>query len=167
MQELTTDLIGTACAVFLGLAYPGGAATIPPARRLFLELPPGQALADFLPQSTEARAACHPLRDRRGNVSGFAIRLGSAAFPHLKLKVQRLESGGKAALVFTVDTHDAFAPDRFEAPADHPEADAWKRLQQGNQRLKEKIEKAWEAAGFLTFNGLLRRELEQPPGGKL
>jgi hypothetical protein len=32
-------------------------------------------------------------------------------------------------------------------------------LQTANRRLKEQIESAWEEAGLLTFNGLLRREL--------
>jgi hypothetical protein len=32
-------------------------------------------------------------------------------------------------------------------------------LQVANRKLKEQIERAWEAAGIMTFNGLLRREL--------
>jgi hypothetical protein len=33
-------------------------------------------------------------------------------------------------------------------------------LQAINRELKEKIEHAWEADGLLTFNALLRRELD-------
>jgi len=33
-------------------------------------------------------------------------------------------------------------------------------MQLANVTLKEKIEASWEEAGLLTFNGLLRRDLE-------
>jgi hypothetical protein len=161
MQELTTDLVGRACAIFLDLAYPGGETTIPPRRRVYRALPPGQVLRDFLCQSADAQSVCQTLADRKGRAIGVAIRLGSADFPHLKLKVQRLEPhDGVAEWVFGVDTHDSFSPHSPQAPAGHPEAEAWARLQRANQKLKEQVEHAWEQAGLLTFNGLLRRELQ-------
>jgi hypothetical protein len=62
--------------------------------------------------------------------------------------------------VFSVDTHDGI----FFDPA-HPDAANWAELQQSNRALKEQIEHAWEEAGLLTFNALLRRELSgtSPP----
>jgi hypothetical protein len=63
---------------------------------------------------------------------------------------------GEQDLVFSVDTHDQIRVD-----PKHPDALAWAELQNANRKLKEKIERAWEAAGLLTFNALLRRELEK------
>jgi hypothetical protein len=54
-----------------------------------------------------------------------------------------------------VDTHDQLRLDPR-----HPDAAGWAQLQAINRELKEKIEHAWEADGLLTFNALLRRELE-------
>ena len=61
-----------------------------------------------------------------------------------------------ATWIFAVDTHDALQLD-----PSHPDAIGWGRLQVANRQLKEQIEQIWEAQGLLTFNGLLRRELEQ------
>jgi hypothetical protein len=161
MEVLSTDLVGKACTIFLKLAYPDGEATVPPKRRVFLHLPPGRPLADFLRQSPETRALCEILKSPGGAPTGYAIRLGSAIFPHLKLRVQQPGGGEPGLWVFGVDTHDAFSADDVQAPPEHPEAEAWTRLQIANRQLKEQIERAWDEAGLLTFNGLLRRELEK------
>jgi hypothetical protein len=166
MQDLTTDLVGSACRTFLALAYPGGEETIPPPRRVYLLLPPGQCLADFLIATPAARVLCQPMRDDQGNTVGQAIRLGSATFPHLKVRVQRVRQSEPAVWVFSVDTHDAFSKDSLRPPPDHPEAAEWMRLQTLNQQLKEQVEHAWEQAGLYTFNRLLRSGLEEPgPAG--
>jgi hypothetical protein len=162
MQDLTTDLVGKACAIFLRYAYPGGEAAVPAKKRGYLDLPPGQALAEFLRASPDSLAICQTLSAKQGG-PGYALRLGCAAFPHLKLKVQWLGSREPGMWVFAVDTHDAFSSDCFSPPPGHPEAEAWRRLQIGNQHLKEQIERAWAAAGLMTFNGLLRNDLEKPP----
>jgi hypothetical protein len=60
-----------------------------------------------------------------------------------------------AGCVFSVDTHDAICLDTR-----NPDASRWTEFQRSNCRLKEQIERAWEEAGLLTFNALLRRELE-------
>jgi hypothetical protein len=161
MQDLTTDLVGKACTIFLGLAYPNGAGTVPPKRRPYLALPPGLPLADFLREAPEARVLCQPVKDKDGNVIGCAIRLGSTTFPHLKLRIQRPAGDADGVWVFGVDTHDAFCADSLKPPPDHPDAEAWTRLQTANRHLKERIERAWDEAGLLTFNGLLRQALEK------
>jgi hypothetical protein len=167
MQGLTTDLVGSACRIFLALAYPDGEDTIPQPRRVYLTLPPGQGLADFLAATPAARALCQAVRDDRGHVQGQAIRLGSAAFPHLKLRVQQVCQVEPPVWVFSVDTHDAFSRDCLRPPREHPEAAEWMRLQGVNQQLKERVERAWEEVGLYTFNRLLRSDLEQsgPAGG--
>jgi hypothetical protein len=149
MKGLTTALLARACRTFLGLAYPGGVSTIPPAKQRFLVLEADEPLESLL-----VPPLCEVLRQPQGGERGYAIRLGSAAYPHLKLQVVFCDHG--AACVFAVDTHDSLRLD-----PSHPDAPGWARLQIANSRLKEQIERAWEGQGLLTFNGLLRRELEK------
>jgi hypothetical protein len=159
MQELTTELLGKACGVFLALAYPEGAAAIPEPRRAFLALPPGQAVADWVQNAGLSRAVCQPVRVADGSLRGYALRLGSADFPHLKLMAQWVGEGDDGIWVFAVDTHDAFFQDQRRPPPGHPDAAEWTRLQVANRQLKESIERAWEHEGLCTFNSLLRSGL--------
>lgn len=152
MAGLTAALLGRACRTFLALAYPQGERSIPPAKAVFLDLPADQPLDTFL-----GPHLCQRLTDARGELRGYAFRLGSAAFPHVKLQVVRCDHDG--GLVFGVDTHDAV----FLEPG-HPDAAGWAALQEANRALKEQIERAWEAEGLLTFNGLLRRGLKRAAG---
>jgi hypothetical protein len=55
-----------------------------------------------------------------------------------------------------VDTHDA-----MPLPPGHPDAQAWKALQATNRTLKEIIEQALEKEGLVTFNSLLRCDLQK------
>jgi hypothetical protein len=148
MTGLTTALLGRACRIFLALAYPGGA--IPPKPRVYWDMSPEQPLDTLL-----LPPVCQPLPAPGGGVRGYALRLGSAAFPHLKLQVVYCDHD--APCVFAVDTHDA-----LRQPLPPPDAERWAQLQAANRQVKEQIERAWEAAGLLTFNGLLRRELAKP-----
>jgi hypothetical protein len=147
MCGLTTSLLGQASRTFLTLAYPGGPSTIPPSRRPFLNLAPDQPLEPLL-----VPPLCEVLRTAEGDLRGYAFRLGSACYPHIKLQAVRHDHGD--TWIFSVDTHDALCLD-----ANHPDACGWKKLQTANRQLKEQIEHAWETEGLLTFNGLLRQEL--------
>jgi hypothetical protein len=148
MKGLTTTVLDRACRIFLQLAYPEGGHTVPPPKNAYLSLRADQPLEELL-----APPLCQPLRSRDGGLRGYALRLGSAAHPHLKLQiVEHVDAG----CVFSVDTHDAFSLD-----PQHPDAARWSALQTSNRQIKERIERAWEEAGLLTFNALLRRELEQ------
>jgi hypothetical protein len=149
LKDLTTPLLARSCRIFFALAYPEGEAAVPLSRRAYLHLRPDQPLEPLL-----RPPVCQTLRTPDGAVRGYAFRLGSAAYPHLKLQVVRCDE--EAPCVFGVDTHDAMHLD-----PDHPDAARWAELQLANRALKERIERAWEAAGLLTFNGLLRRELEK------
>jgi hypothetical protein len=151
MTGLTTSLLGRACRIFLALAYPQGLDSVPPERRHFHDLDPALSLEVLL-----GPPLCQPLRTPEGGRRGHALRLGSAAYPHLKLQVVTLEDG---TCVFAVDTHDT-----LHLGPDHPEAARWEQIQEANRRLKQAIEQAWEGAGLLTFNGLLRRELQGRSG---
>ena len=145
MKGLTTALLERACQIFLERAYPQGRQTIPPPKNDFLALDLARP-----PEVVLLPPVCQTL-SRRDGLQGYALRLGSALHPHLKLQIV---DHAEAGCVFSVDTHDGFAVD----PA-HPDAARWAELQTANRRLKEQIERAWEEAGLLTFNALLRREL--------
>ena len=62
-----------------------------------------------------------------------------------------------------VDTHDAFSRSNYSPPDDHPDAAAWRNLQEKNATLKARIEEALEGAGYLTFKSLLRMGLPADP----
>lgn len=155
MNGLTSDLLGRACRIFLELAYPGGKETIPVRKRPYFHLSAEQPVDAFLPPAPAANGIGQVLPAPGGRSRGYSFRLGSSTFPHLKLQVIDYENG--SALVFTVDTHDAFCPG---LTADHPDAPMWRALQEGNRKLKEQIEHAWETAGLTTFHALLREGLE-------
>lgn len=154
---LTTFQLGLACRIFLHLAYPEGSETIPVKKRVYLDLPQDQPVEDFLAPNV-GQEICQAIQ--QGNeVRGYALRLGSKHFPHLKLKVQQMDHNSSTTWIFTVDTHDAFSKASFTPPEDHPDAQAWLTLQRTNRELKEQIEKAWQEVGITTFNSLLRSDL--------
>jgi hypothetical protein len=158
MKGLTSALLGRACRIFLQLAYPGGEESIPLKKRPYFRITADQPLETLLPPAPAACGIVQVLPPAGARTRGFAFRLGSAAFPHLKLQLIDYDNG--SALVFTVDTHDAFLPG---LTADHPDAKAWRALQEGNRKLKEAIERAWEQEGFITFHTLLRDGLDKVP----
>lgn len=148
MNGLTTALLGRACRIFLELAYPDGYPTIPPPKNIFFSLRDNQPLEALL-----TSPVCQPLRTPDGVLRGYSLRLGSAFHPHLKLQII---SHDDLVCIFGVDTHDA-----IDLQSAYADAARWEQFQKVNRQLKERIEQAWEAAGLLTFNGLLRRELAQ------
>jgi hypothetical protein len=150
MKGLTTSLFGRACRIFLTLAYPEGSDTIPAAKAFFLQLDPNQSVDSYL-----APPICQPLPAVEGRGPGFALRLGSATYPHLKMQIIDCDQNG--TWVFGVDTHDT-----LRLPPGHADTERWLALQAVNRRLKEQIEHAWEAQGLLTFTALLRRGLQPP-----
>jgi hypothetical protein len=149
MKGLTTTLLSRACRTFLTLAYPNGVASIPPAKAAYFDLDPALPLEALL-----APPLCQAVPAADGRVRGYALRLGSAHYPHLKMQVIDCDQTG--TWVFGVDTHDCL---RLEPG--HPDYVGWLRLQAANRQLKDKIEQAWAAVGLLTFPGLLRRDLDR------
>jgi hypothetical protein len=140
------------------LAYPEGPDSIPAAKRIYWDLPAEQPIEQFLPPQVEGIGRTLPAEGV--GLGGFALRLGSAGYPNLKLTVQRIQDAKGEAWVFMVDTHDAFSPASFHPPRDHPDAAAWLALQARNRQLKEHIETALERAGLVTLNSLLKQELQ-------
>jgi hypothetical protein len=154
MSPFDTPLLGLACRIFLGAAYADGLACAPAAVVRYADLP-AEGAPEGAPEAwCETDGVYHPLPQ-----GGFTLRLGSTAYPHLKLRVHKLETPQGSLALYAVDTHDSFSSETSQAPAGHPDAMAWQALQETNRALKEKIEAAWEAAGLLTLNGLLRQAL--------
>jgi len=149
MPGLTVPLLDRACRTFFRLAYPEGEHTIPLAKRAYLALDTGQELTELL-----RPPVCQLLPAPGGGVRGYAFRLGSAQYPHLKLQVTNQEDG---TCVFAVDTHDSVGIE-----PGYPDAARRFELIQANRRLKQEIERAWEAEELLTFNALLRQALQSP-----
>jgi hypothetical protein len=158
MHRLTAEFLSRACRTFLRLAYPDGPESIPPKKRVYYNLPDQRPVEEFLPPAAPADV-CQVIAAEGGGLRGFAFRLGSAHFPHLKLKLQLIDHNHATLWVCTVDTHDAYSKDSIRPPASHPDADAWTDLQRKNRQLKERIEAALEHEGLVTFNTLLRRDL--------
>jgi hypothetical protein len=144
MTGLPTSLLARAFRIYFAHAYPDGG--VPPAPHRCAAAAPEHDLASLLEPPV-----CQPVRGPDGDARGYFWRLGSVAYPHLKLQL----STCGAEWVFAVDTHDG-----MKLPAGHPDAARWAHIREANSRLKEEIEGAWEEAGLLTFNALLRRGLE-------
>jgi hypothetical protein len=159
MQPLTTSLLSRACRIFMDLAYPGGAATLPAKKRFYWEFADDTPITAYLPPAAEALGICQILRNKDEQPPGYEFRLGSSVFPHLKLRLQPVLKSGEYVWVCMVDTHDAFGRDARLPPPDHPDANQWLLLQETNQRLKERIETAFEQNGLATFNSILRDQL--------
>ena len=79
MGPVTTALVARACRTFMGLAYPGGPATIPPRKRVYFNLPLDRPVSDFLPPAPAAEGIVHAVQTP-GGAGGWAFRLGSARF---------------------------------------------------------------------------------------
>lgn len=154
MPLLSTPLLAGACRIFMEIAYPDSPSTIPEHKRRYLEIPEEAPVSDYLAPAPRAQGVCQKIED-----DWYTFRLGSARYANLKMKVQCVAESGVCRCVFAVDTHDAFSKDYVQPPPDHPDAAAWLDLQAANRALKEKIESAWDAAGILTHNGLLRSGL--------
>jgi hypothetical protein len=163
MAELTTSMLRQACRLFMELAYPGGVETIPPKKRVYYDIPADRPLKELLPPAADATGIAQEMCNRKDGVHGYEFRLGSAHFMHLKLRVQMVEHRGAPVCVFTVNTHDAFSRTSVQPPPEHPDAPRWLALQEANRQLKDLIEDKLEHAGFLTFKGLLRGDLDTPP----
>jgi len=147
-----------ACRAFLRLAYPEGPDSIPERKRVYFDLPGDLPAADFLPPAPVAEGVGQIISGP-GGIRGYSLRLGSATFPHLKLKLQLIDYNNGTGGVYMVDTHDAFSRESPQPPADHPDAAGWQALQAANRELKSKIEKALEEQGLMTLHGLLRGEV--------
>lgn len=158
MQPLSPSDLARACRIFIDVAY-ADAATIPANKRPYASMPEDAALESYLPPSACAAGVCQDLSKRGSGLSAYEFRLGSTAYPHLKLRVQQVDLHGQLVWVFSVDTHDSFHQATQFLNAD--EAEAWRNLVDSNRQLKHRIEEALADAGLLTPVRLLRIDLSE------
>ncbi len=143
LQGLPIDLLRRAVEIYLGIAYP--TSNPPPAVCRRLDWTPGLDTQDLLSGPPFERIGKAPTEKQI-----YALRLGNARYPHMKLQVQPWDD--RHGFLLSVNTHDhALAID-----PNAPDAAAFMDLQSENQRLKVEIEQAWDEAGLPTFPRYLR-----------
>lgn len=140
--------------VYLDRTY-GGAA--PPSAERFR--PPG----DFEPAEWLMGDAIErePPDAAIDQVRWFALRIGNAQYPHMKLRLTRVPTDG--VFVLNVDSHDAF----LSAPPGSPDSAALEELKRHNATLAAAVISAWDAAGLLTERDFLRQKIRQARDAKV
>ncbi|HOF19380.1 MAG TPA: hypothetical protein PK082_10760 [Phycisphaerae bacterium] len=141
----TADQIRQAVRVYLEHAYPEG---IPPSAQRLVP-PEGFRPSDWLSGNGV---------ERDGGPSGvrsFALRLGNAQYPHMKLRLSRPPKD--EIYLFSVDSHDRFLHAE-PGSSDFSQLEALKRY---NARLAAAIDAAWGAAGLPTEKHYLRQKIRQ------
>ena len=147
-----------AVELYLARAYPDN--NLPTAVRSRVEWPENAQLADLIAGPPFERAN----RPAEGVVPIYALRLGNARYPHMKLQIQGWPN--EEGYLLSVNTHDQV----LSMGPDARGAEGFRALQTENQRLKEAIEQDWETAGLPTFLGYLREYIAQQsddPGSTL
>jgi hypothetical protein len=147
-MSLRLDLLRTAVETYLKVAYPSG--DVPEVVRRRQVWPEGLCAEEVL---------AGPPFERAGKVPGqqtsiYALRLGNARYPHMKLQIQPWSNS--AGFMLSVNTHDQVAGLDLGAA----DAQAFRELQAENQRLKETIEQSWDEAGLPTFLRYLREYIQ-------
>jgi hypothetical protein len=151
---LRLDVLRQAVAVYLNLAYPGG--ELPESVRRRLEWEANPDVEGLLSKPPFERAG----KSKSSGTTIYALRLGNARYPHMKLQIQPWPN--HAGFMLSVNTHDqvlALDPNANDMPA-------FRDLQAENQRLKEGIEQAWDDAGLPTFLRYLREYIQQRGAGR-
>ena len=131
---------------YLAIAYPAG-----PPESIGRLLPgdPLDVISWLMSDATQRDPADAPLE----GVRSFALRLGNAGYPHMKLRWSR--PPGERVLVLSVDSHDAF----LHAPPGSPDGEALESLKRDNARIAAAIHAAWDAADLPTERNYLRRKI--------
>jgi hypothetical protein len=148
LRDLRVDLLRQAVDCYLLLAYPN--AQWPEAVKRRLAWPDGADATALLAQPCFERAD----RPEAGRAAIYALRLGNTHYPHMKLQIQPWPNA--AGFLLSVNTHDQV----LALDPNSPDLPAFRAIQAENQRLKEAIENAWDAAGLPTFLRYLREYIE-------
>ncbi len=137
--ELTPEHIRTAVALYLEHAWPASAGRRPPFELADIEA--ATTLRELRELFDEPRRADRTAHRR------YTLRLGNHRYPFMKFVVQEYLVDGE--FFFSVDTHDEMKVD----PA-MPDYAEWMKLREYNRELKQRIERAWSAAGLPTHDDL-------------
>jgi hypothetical protein len=150
LPQLRLDVLRRAVEVYLSHAYESGVLPELVQRRL--------AWDDGVDAGTLLTRPPFERVGKAGTGTGaqaiFALRLGNARYPHMKLQIQPWPNA--AGFLLSVNTHDQV----LSLDPNSPDAPAFRSLQAENQRLKEAIEQAWDQAGLPTFLRYLREYIE-------
>jgi hypothetical protein len=148
LPQLRIDVLRRAVEVYLGIAYE--ASTPSEAVRRRLEWPAEADAATLLTRPPFERVG----KAGPGAQAIFALRLGNARYPHMKLQIQPWPNA--TGFLLSVNTHDQV----LSLDPNAADASAFRALQSENQRLKEAIETAWDQEGLPTFLRYLRDYIE-------
>ena len=156
VEPLTSQELARVCRIFMDLAYPGGPDSIPAGKRPYYDIDADRPIDDVLPPTPVSVGVCRDLSQKIGAQRGYEFRLGSAAYPHLKLRVQLMDFHQREVRVYSVDTHDGFFQAQYHSTE---EAEIWHKMVEDNRVLKHRIEEALGVAGYLTSKQLLQLDL--------
>ena len=137
-----------AVRLYLANAYDGDVAEL--ADR-FLPSPDADMAEWLMSEVTERDPPDAPL----DAVRIFSLRIGNKHYPNMKLRLSRPPD--ERALLFSVDSHDAF----LRAPPGSPDFAALEDLKRGNAEIAAAIGRAWHDAGVLTERNWLREKIRQ------
>ncbi|MGP0064831.1 MAG: hypothetical protein ACLQGP_14690 [Isosphaeraceae bacterium] len=148
LHELRLDLLRRAVEIYLELAYSSG--VVPEMVRRRLKWREDCAADELLSGPPFECTGEAPGRQ----TSIYALRLGNARYPNMKLQIQPWPND--AGFMLSVNTHDQVAGVSLSVV----DAQVFRDLQSENQRLKEAIEQAWDESGLPTFLRYLRDYIE-------
>jgi hypothetical protein len=151
LASLRLNTLRQAVALYMSRAYPVGDPPEVVCRRL--DWPDGVDASTLLTHAPFERAN----RPGTNALPVYALRLGNARYPHMKLQVQPWPNSD--GFLLSVNTHDQV----LSIDPASSDAEAFRALQGENQRLKESIEQAWDDAGLPTFVRYLKDYLETHP----
>ncbi|MDA8377250.1 MAG: hypothetical protein M0Z50_09360 [Planctomycetia bacterium] len=139
-------IVKKAMEIYLTLAYPSG--DFPAVIKT--RMAPIMASADAALIEPEWFERC----DKDGRAV-YRLRLGQAAYPHMKLSIE--ESPDGTGYLLLADAHDI----HLLAPENSPDAAFLSELRKNNAALVEKIQTAWTDAGLPTFRNYFRAAMER------
>ncbi len=120
-------------------------------RERFLPSPsldPAKYLMEDFVERTPAEAGLEEVRV-------FALRLGNAQYPNMKLRIARPPND--AIYLFSVDCHDGM----LQVPETSPDFEPLEQLKKYNASLAGDIDAAWEESGLVTEKVYLRHRIRQ------
>ncbi len=148
MSPLGMSDVARAIELYLATAY---GETVPEAIRERFLVPECMDLPTWLMTDVAERS---PAEASFEDVRSFALRIGNAMYPHMKLRLSR--PPGWSILILSVDAHDAM----LQAPEGSADAAVLETLKANNARMVSEIMAAWEEAGLPTEKTFLRGQIE-------